>query len=223
MTTRTFRGKATPEVSKSAGPVLKQYQAEVDRLTRRCSTLRRSSGSPRAGMLARPCTVVTSTSSTSSSQPPVLLAEQSMLKLPSSSCIRSCTKPPIPAQPSAGQWRLRRASHRSRCASRSWRESWKSSRLRRETSGTRTPSSGNCKSVASSWRPSSVARFASRTAELSQSLCGTFPNAAWRRQRGGAGARAESDAAGKQHDCTPRDVGRDANSRAASCSAAGRG
>lgn len=33
--TRSFKGKATSEISKAVGPLLKAYQGEVDRLTRR--------------------------------------------------------------------------------------------------------------------------------------------------------------------------------------------
>jgi hypothetical protein len=34
--TRTFKAKVTGEVAKAVGPLLKDYQTEVDRLTRRC-------------------------------------------------------------------------------------------------------------------------------------------------------------------------------------------
>ena len=37
--TRSFKSKASPEIVKAVGSLLKSYQGEVDRLTRRCASI----------------------------------------------------------------------------------------------------------------------------------------------------------------------------------------
>ena len=40
--TRSFKSKASSDISKAVGPLLKAYEGEVDRLTRRCVTVETS-------------------------------------------------------------------------------------------------------------------------------------------------------------------------------------